>query len=105
MTTRHAFTMRIKPGAAEEYRRRHDTIWPELTAALREAGISNYSIFLEESTGVLFAVQERSANNTVEALPGLPIMKRWWDYMADLMDVAADNSPLCHPLKEVFHQD
>ncbi len=101
--TRHGFTMRLKPGVADEYRRRHDAIWPELVEALKRAGVSEYSIFLDEKTGVLFAVQSRSMDNTVSELPGLAIMRKWWDYMADLMEVEADRSPVCGALTEVFY--
>jgi L-rhamnose mutarotase len=102
---RAAFTMKLKPGYVQEYKRRHDEIWPELSLALTKAGISDYSIFLDENTLTLFAVQKLSDNNTSDSLPGLPIMKRWWDYMADIMDTNPDNSPVCIPLKEVFHMD
>jgi len=102
---RNAFTMKLKPGFEEEYKRRHDEVWPELGRKLTEAGIANYSIFLDENSGVLFAVQELSDDSSTESLPGTDIMKKWWDYMADIMDVNPDNSPICKPLIEVFHMD
>lgn len=102
---RHAFTMRLKPGFEAEYRRRHDEIWPELADALKQAGISDYSIFLDEDTGTLFAVQKLADGHTAADLPRQAIMRRWWDYMADIMDVNPDNSPVEHPLREVFHLD
>ncbi|HUJ74747.1 MAG TPA: L-rhamnose mutarotase, partial [bacterium] len=55
--TRYAFKMKLKPGFAKEYKRRHDQIWPELSALLKESGVADYSIFLDEETNVLFAVQ------------------------------------------------
>ncbi len=97
--------MKLKPGFEEEYRRRHDEIWPELSEALQQAGISDYSIFFDEATGVLFAVQNLADDNTADRLPDLPVMKKWWDHMADIMDVNPDNSPVCVPLREVFHMD
>ena len=42
---RVAFTMQLKPGQKEEYKKRHDEIWPELKQLLKQAGISEYSIF------------------------------------------------------------
>ena len=102
---RNAFTMKLKKGFEEEYKRRHDEIWPELAEELKQAGISDYSIFLDDTTGVLFAVQKLYEDNTAERLPERAIMKRWWDYMADLMDVNPDNSPVFIPLVEVFHMD
>src|SRR5215469_1442482 len=100
---RNAFKMKLKPGNVAEYKKRHDEIWPELQRELRAAGISDYSIFLDEETLTLFAVQKVSDNNTAAALPNSPIVKKWWSYMAPLMDVHPDNSPVSKPLKEVFH--
>ena len=102
---RHAFKMRLKPGVAEEYKKRHDEIWPELAAAIREGGISDYSIFLDEESLTLFAVQKQADNNTAADLPNHPVVKKWWVHMAPLMDVNPDNSPRCRDLKEVFHLD
>ena len=105
MTQRHAFKMKLKPGTAEEYRRRHDDIWPELAAELRAAGISDYSIFLDEETLTLFAVQKLSDGHTAAQLPNSPIVRRWWDSMSPLMEVHPDGSPIAKPLREVFHLD
>jgi len=102
---RAAFKMKLKPGFEKEYRRRHDDIWPELSAALRNAGISDYSIFLDEETLTLFAVQKLSDGKSASELPALPVMRKWWDYMADIMDVNPDRSPVCKSLQEVFHLD
>ena len=102
---RHAFKMKLKPGVVAEYKKRHDEIWPELAAELRAAGVSDYSIFLDEETLTLFAVQKLSDKNTAAALPNSPIVRKWWDYMAPLMEVHADNSPIVKPLREVFHLD
>ena len=57
----HAFKMQLKPGVVAEYRKRHDEIWPELSALLTESGIYDYSIFLDEETLSLFAVEARDA--------------------------------------------
>ena len=97
--------MKLRKGFEEEYKRRHDEIWPELSEELKKAGISDYSIFLDEVSLTLFAVQKLSEDNTAHELPEKEIMKKWWDYMADIMDVNPDNSPVCIPLKEVFHMD
>lgn len=103
--TRVAFKMKLKPGFEAEYKRRHDAIWPELSQALSEAGVSDYSIFLDPETLILFAVQKVSAGNTADALPRHPVVRRWWDHMADIMDTHPDHSPVCTPLCEVFHAD
>ncbi len=102
---RAAFKMKLKPGFEAEYKKRHDEIWPELSRALTEAGVSDYSIFLDEETLTLFAVQKLSEGNTAADLPNDPIVRKWWDCMADLMETNPDNSPVCVPLREVFHMD
>jgi len=100
---RFAFKMRLKPGVAEEYKRRHDEIWPELAQEIRAAGISDYSIFLDEETNTLFAMQLQSANNTAAELPQNPVVRKWWNYMAPLMETHPDHAPVCVELREVFH--
>ncbi|KQM41135.1 L-rhamnose mutarotase [Sphingomonas sp. Leaf10] len=100
---RQAFRMQLKPGMAAEYRARHDAIWPELSALLRDAGISDYWIFLDEETGVLFATLELAEDNRRDTLPEHPVMQRWWESMAPLMETQADNRPLEWPLSPMFH--
>ena len=102
---RCAFIMRIKPGFEAEYRKRHDEIWPELSRLLKAAGIRDYSIYLDKNTGTLFAVQKLTDNNTNNDLPSHPLMKKWWAYMSDIMETNPDNSPVSHPLEEVFYTD
>ena len=102
---KHAFTMKLNPGCEAEYKKRHDEIWPELSRALTQAGVSDYSIFLDEETLTLFAVQKLADNHTADILPNHPIVREWWDYMADIMEVNPDNSPACKPLVEVFHAE
>lgn len=102
---RNAFKMKLKPGHAAEYQRRHDSIWPELSAVLSAAGVTDYSIFLDEETLTLFAVQKLADGHTAAALPQHPVVQQWWAYMADLMEVNSDHSPVCLPLREVFHAD
>lgn len=97
-----AFRMTLHPGQQQEYRRRHDAIWPELEAALREAGVEDYRIFLDPTSHHLFAIMTLADDHRVDQLPALPIMQRWWDYMADIMDTQADNSPTEIGLEEVF---
>ncbi|GAG55840.1 unnamed protein product, partial [marine sediment metagenome] len=102
---RVAFKMKLKAGCEEEYKKRHDEIWPELREKLSRAGIYDYSIFLDKKTLTLFAVQKLKDNNTVEELPSKEIMKKWWDYMKDIMETNSDNSPFTASLEEVFHMD
>jgi L-rhamnose mutarotase len=100
---RTAFKMYLKPGYKEEYRKRHAAIWPELQQLLKDSGIGNYSIFLDESTHTLFAVQEQSGDGSSQDLGANPIVQRWWAYMADIMETNPDHSPVSHSLEEVFY--
>lgn len=100
---RVAFKMHLFEGKAEEYKRRHDALWPELHELLKQTGISNYSIFLDEQTNTLFGVMEVADEEARKDLPRHPVMKRWWAYMKDIMDSNPDNSPVSVPLKEVFY--
>ena len=97
-----AFKMTLKPGFAEEYKKRHDAIWPELKDLLKKTGITHYSIFLDEETDTLFAVQNQEGESSSQELGDNPIIQKWWAYMADIMETNADNSPVTVPLEEVF---
>ena len=99
---RVAFKMKLKPGFASEYKKRHDEIWPELKKLLANAGISDYSIFLDPETNILFAVQENNGQGSQD-LGQLEIVKKWWAYMADIMETNPDKSPISKPLQEVFY--
>jgi L-rhamnose mutarotase len=100
---KHAFRMQLHPGQAAEYRRRHDAIWPDLVAALRKAGVSDYSIYLDPETNDLFAVLSRTDDNAMDDLPSFPVMQRWWAHMADIMATNPDGSPVVTPLEPMFH--
>lgn len=101
--TRLAFNMKLFPGREAEYKKRHDEIWPELVALLKEHGISNYSIFLHPETNDLFGVLDITDPAEMQALPEHPVMKKWWAYMKDIMESNPDNSPVSVPLKDVFY--
>ena len=101
---RNAFKMKLLPGFEQEYKKRHDEIWPELAEELSKAGVSDYSIFLDDQTLTLFAVQKLTDNHTSDLLPQTAIVKKWWAYMSDIMVCNPDNSPVAIGLKEVFHQ-
>ena len=88
---------------ADEYKRRHDEIWPELKSLLKEKGISNYAIFLDKKTCTLFAHLDIENTDDNKTLAGYDIMKKWWKYMADIMDTNEDMSPVAVPLEEMFY--
>lgn len=100
---RVAFKMRLFPGKEAEYKKRHDELWPELEQLLKQAGISEYSIFLDADTNFLFGVLKAEDPKNLDNLPQQAVMQRWWKYMADIMESNPDNSPVSIPLKEVFY--
>ena len=100
---RIAFKMKLHDGFEEEYKKRHDALWPELQQLLASAGISEYSIFLDAETNMLFGVLKAEDPAALDNLPKQPVMQRWWAYMRDIMESNADNSPVSIPLQEVFY--
>lgn len=102
MAERIAFRMRLNPGQAAEYKRRHDEIWPELVEALHAAGVSDYSIWLDPETNHLFATLVRADDHTMDDLPKTDANRRWWDFMTDVMAYDGDQ-PEVVDLQQVFH--
>lgn len=97
--------MQLKPGVKAEYRKRHDEIWPELVRELRDAGIRDYVIYLDPRTDTLYASHKVTDHNTLDRLPEMQVMKKWWAAMADLMETNPDASPVVTPLEELFYLD
>ena len=100
---RVAFKMKLFPGFEQEYKKRHDEIWPELVALLKSAGISDYSIFLDQETNSLIGFLKVQDKVAMDTLPAHTIMQKWWAYMANVMESNSDNSPVSVPLHEVFY--
>ena len=102
MSERIAFRMNLNPGQALEYEKRHDEVFPELAQALKDAGVSDYSIWHDPESEHLFAILTRTDGHTLEELPDTEICKRWWAFMADIMETDENNVPTQIPLKRVF---
>lgn len=102
---RIAFKMKLKYGMKAEYIKRHNEIWPELAELLKQNGISDYSIFLDEETNTLFGMQKQSGEQSSQDLGKNPIVQKWWAYMSDIMETNPDNSPVSIPLEEVFYME
>lgn len=103
MKQRLAFKMKLKEGKKKEYHKRHNAIWPELKLLLKQAGVSEYSIFLDEETNTLFAFQKIAWGASSQDLSENSVVRKWWNFMADIMEVNLDNSPVSKPLEEVFY--
>lgn len=99
------FKMKLYPGMEEEYERRHNLLWQEMKDMIHEYGGKNYTIFLDRETLTLFGyielLDEKKWNQSAET----EICRKWWDYMADIMETNPDNSPVSIDLKTVFHLD
>jgi L-rhamnose mutarotase len=95
--------MKLFPGYAEEYKKRHDSLWPQLKSLLKTTGVEDYSIFLDEATNILFGILKIEDPIKLDELSNHPVMKKWWGYMQDIMETNEDNSPLSIKLKEVFY--
>ncbi|NCB09659.1 MAG: L-rhamnose mutarotase [Bacteroidia bacterium] len=100
---RLAFKMYLNEGQKEEYKKRHNELWPELKKMLKESGVSDYSIFFDEETSTLFAVQKVSGGSGSQDLGQTEIVQKWWKFMSDIMKTNPDNSPVSVPLEEVFY--
>ena len=102
---RIAFIMHIKEGCEEEYRRRHQQVWPELLADLKRAGCHNYSIFARRLE--LFACMEvEDFQRFLTTMAASEVSPRWEEYMSDILRREvnpATNFP--EVLPEVFHLD
>ena len=102
---RKAFKMYLKQGFEKEYEKRHIEIWPELKALIQQSGITDYSIFWDKHSNILFAVQKVKGGAGSQDLGKNPIVQKWWAYMADIMETNPDNSPVSVELKEVFYME
>ena len=99
------FKMKLFPGQEEEYERRHNLLWPEMKDMILEHGGRNYSIFLDKETLTLFGYIEIEDEEKWAAGADTAFNRKWWDYMADIMETNPDNSPVSTDLKTVFHLD
>ena len=99
------FKMKLYPGMKEEYEKRHNNLWPEMQDMIHEYGGSNYTIFLDEETNTLFRYIELEDEARWAESANTAICRKWWDYMADIMETNPDNSPVSIDLTNVFHLD
>ncbi len=105
MPEKYAFKMKLNPGMKAEYKRRHDEIWPSLVVLLKQAGVRDYSIHLDEETNTLFGVLWRRDGHGMDELPKHKVMQRWWAEMADIMETKPNNEPVAVPLETMFHME
>ena len=97
--------MKLYEGKEKEYEKRHNELWPEMKEMIHEYGGKNYSIFLDEETNILYGYIEIDSDELWRESANTEICKKWWAYMADIMETNSDNSPVSNDLKEVFKLD
>ena len=102
---RKSFKMKLYKGQEKEYEKRHNELWPEMKDMIHEFGGKNYSIFLDKDTNILYGYIEIESEELWTKSADTEICKKWWAYMADIMETNPDNSPVSTDLNEVFHLD
>jgi len=102
---RKAFVMQVNPDRHEEYRKRHNPIWPELEKTLKSHGVHNYSIFLHTEPNQLFGYVEIEDESRWDQIAQTDVCQRWWAHMKEIMPSNPDNSPQSKDLSEIFHMD
>lgn len=100
-----AFKMKLYEGMAEEYEKRHNALWDKMKDMIHEYGGKNYSIFLDKDTNILFGYIEPEDEDKWNKSADTEICRKWWHYMADIMETNPDESPVSTDLKQVFHLD
>ena len=99
------FKMKLYKGMEAEYEKRHNDLWQEMKDMIHEYGGKNYTIFLDRETNTLFGYIEIESEERWSESANTEVCRRWWDYMADIMETNPDNSPVSIDLQKVFHLD
>lgn len=86
----------------KEYERRHLKVYPELESKFKESGVSSYSIWYDQTSNELFAYIELESLHIWENIAESEICKKWWIYMADIMETNFDYSPVNVELIKVY---
>ena len=96
-----AFMLKMRPGKAEEYEKRHDELWPEMKELLLGSGILHYEIYLEKESNCLFGHIVRRKDHVMDAISDHPVQKRWQAFMRDVLEQENGKS-FRRPLRRVF---
>jgi L-rhamnose mutarotase len=102
---RLCFTFETRPGTAEEYKRRHDEIWPELVADIKGSGLSNYSLFREGDRTIGYVECEPDVRTSFAKLAKSEANARWSEWFADIIVALTDENGNLFRLDEVWHLD
>jgi L-rhamnose mutarotase len=102
---RTCFTFTIKPGTEDEYKRRHDEIWPEMVSALRESGISNYSLFRRGLEVIAYAECEPDAATAFAKMGATDVDRRWSEWFEEVLERRFGDDGEAMSVPEVWHLD
>src|SRR5436190_4168640 len=100
---RLCFTFEIRPGTEDEYKRRHDEIWPELVEAIKDAGFANYSLFRRGTKIVAYAECEPDGATAFAKLAPTEVNGRWAKWFEDVIVSLTDENGQLYLLEEVWH--
>lgn len=105
--TRVCFLLKVRADKLDEYRRRHQQVWPEMLDALRATGWNNYSLFLRPDGLLVGYLETEDFEQARACMQEHPVNARWQAEMAPFFESlehgAADASMV--PLEQVFHLD
>ena len=99
------FQMKLYEGQEKEYEKRHNELWPEMIDMIHGHGGKNYTISLDKDTLTLFGYIEIEDEELWNKGADTAINRKWWDFMADIMETNPDNSPVSTDLPVLFHLD
>jgi L-rhamnose mutarotase len=102
---RLCFTFEIRPGMEDEYKRRHDEIWPELVEAIKDAGFANYSLFRRGTQIVAYAECHPDVATAFAKLGPTEVNARWAKWFEDVIVSLTDENGDLYRLEEVWHLD
>ncbi len=99
------FKMKLYDGMEKEYEKRHNELWQDMKDMIHEYGGKNYSIFWDKDTNILFGYIEIEDEEKWNASAETEVCRRWWHFMANVMETNPDESPVSVDLKMMFHLD
>jgi|SRR4051794_31714443 L-rhamnose mutarotase len=102
---RFCFMFEIKPGTEDEYKRRHDEIWPELVDVIKGAGVSNYSLFRRGTQIVAYCECEPDVATAFGKIGESEANGRWSEYFEDVIVSLTDEDGELRVAQEVWHLD
>jgi len=98
-----AFVMTLKPGYEAEYKKTSRRTVARLSRWIKKRRYFWLLYLFASAIAEIIAVLKRTDNHTMDNLPVTAAVKKWWAFMADIMETNPDNSPVVESLEQVFH--